>query len=154
MRFTAFLLKNLLRRKVRSLLTTLAIALAVGTQVTLLGISDNFEESLTKLFAKRGVGLVVVDRNQPMQLGSSLDEKMADKIADIPGVQAVDYGLSELISMHKGPADGGTEINTIIQGWRPDSFMMNEFRFLSGRKFEESEKGVCLLGNRQAAHSR
>jgi putative ABC transport system permease protein len=149
--FTSFLLKNLLRRKVRSLLTTLAIAMAVGTQVTLLGISESFEDSFRNLFSKRGVDLVVLQRDQPLQLSSDLDEKLCDRILQVPGVYAIDYGLSDYISLNRKGEGEGEDVTAIVQGWKPDSFMLDKFHFLSGRRFEPGEKGVALLGSRQAS---
>jgi putative ABC transport system permease protein len=150
--FTAFLLKNLLRRKVRSLLTILAIALAVGTQVTLLGISDGFENSFRNIFAKRGIDLVVLSRFAPLQLLSDLDEKVGDDILKMPGVKAVDCGLTGQIAMHRGdPEPGGEDIPVLVQGYLSESLMFEQFVFTSGRKYEPGETGVALLGSRQAA---
>jgi putative ABC transport system permease protein len=152
--FTSFLLKNLLRRKVRSLLTTLAISLAVGTLVTLLGISEGFENSFRDIFSKRGIDLVVLERNVPIQLLSDLDEKAGAQMARIPGVKDIDCGLSDQISMRKGGIEGnpdsGTEVPVIVQGYLSESFMFNQYQFLSGRKYEPGETGVALLGVRAA----
>jgi len=147
MGFVPFLLKNLLRRKVRSLLTTLAIAMAVATQVTLLGLSDSFELSFHKLFSSRDVGLIVLARDQPMQLGSLLDEKIGGRMLQIPGVREIDSGLTDYTRTKKGQS----EIPCIAQGWKPDIFMLSQLRFLKGRSFEPGERGIALLGNRQAS---
>jgi acetyl esterase/lipase len=102
-----------------------------------------------KRVAERGVDLVVLAKDQPLQLPSDLDEKIGERIAKIPAVKAVDFSLSDYVSVPKGQAKG-EEVRIIVQGWRHDSFMMDKFRFVSGRKFKEGEKGVALLGNRQA----
>ena len=151
MGFTSFLLKNLLRRKVRSLLTTLAIALAVGTMVTLLGISEGFEDSFRNIFARRGVDLVVVARDVPINLMSDLDEKVGDEIKKLPGVKHVDGGMTDQSNMHKGDAEGGTQIPVIVQAYHSYSMMFDQYRFVSGRKYEEGESGVALLGARLAS---
>src|SRR5437764_991376 len=59
MYFVTFLLKNLLRRKARSVLTAGGVAVAVGAMVALLGITDSFERSVGRAFERRGVDLVV-----------------------------------------------------------------------------------------------
>ena len=53
------------------------------------------------------VDLVVVDRDQPLQLNSDLDQKIGERIAKIPGVKAVDFGLSDYITVPKGAAGKG-----------------------------------------------
>ena len=55
MYFATFLLKNLVRRKARSLLTILGIAVAIGTVVTLRGVSYGFERSFRANFERRGI---------------------------------------------------------------------------------------------------
>ena len=70
MYFVAFIAKNLTRRPVRSALTVLGLAVAVGSMIALLGITTNFRSSLQDTFARRRVDLVVVAgprtvRNEP-----------------------------------------------------------------------------------------
>ena len=71
MYFATFLLKNLVRRKARSLLTILGIAVAIGTVVTLRGVSYGFERSFRTNFERRGIDLVVVSAGIPDQLRST-----------------------------------------------------------------------------------
>ena len=59
MSFLTFILKNVLRRPVRSILTGLGIALAVGVVIALVGISYNFETSFIALYQKRKVDIMV-----------------------------------------------------------------------------------------------
>ncbi len=54
MRFTSFVLKNLLRRPVRSILTALGVALAVGTFVSLVGLSNDFVGSISQRVCDAG----------------------------------------------------------------------------------------------------
>ena len=54
MYFISFILKNLTRRPVRTALTVLGLAVAVGAMIALLGMSHNFEASLRDTFEKRG----------------------------------------------------------------------------------------------------
>ena len=89
MYFATFLLKNLVRRKARSLLTILGIAVAIGTVVTLRGVSYGFERSFRANFERRGIDLVVVAAGIPDQLRSDLDEDIGPRIERIEGVRRV-----------------------------------------------------------------
>src|SRR5207253_2266800 len=90
MYFASFILKNLTRRPIRTALTVLGLAVAVGSMIALLGISDNVERAITEAFEKRGVDLVVIKGGVPNQLDSELDEPLADRVKEIDGVEGVD----------------------------------------------------------------
>ena len=38
------------------------------------------------------------------------------------------------------------EVPIVVQGWEPNSFTFSGLKFLSGRKYNEGERGVALLG--------
>ena len=83
MRFITFVIRNVMRRPARSLLTLSGMAVAVGAFVALVGIADGFARSFLELYLHRGVQLLVtgtgVDR-----LGSTIDEKFGDKLRACP----------------------------------------------------------------------
>src|SRR5262245_60205451 len=114
MSFLAFVLKNLLRRKTRTLLTILGVAVAMCTIVTLRGIAHGFAQSLLGIPEQRHVDLAVTQGGVPNQLSSNLDERLGPQIAAIPGVQQVTSGLVEMIDVETGE---GTQ-SAIVNGWR------------------------------------
>ena len=59
MYFFTFLLKNLLRRPARSMLTIVGLAVAVGAVVSLVGVATGFKNSFMKVYESRDVDLVV-----------------------------------------------------------------------------------------------
>src|SRR5262249_36986187 len=140
------LLKNLFRRKVRTALTCVGIAVAVGTLVALLGIADGFERSSAESFAKRGVDLVVIKEGATDQLGSTIDEEVVDRVAKLPGVKAVGPGLVDLIELPRG----GTTISAFINGWRLESFLFDELKIVSGRKLKTDDDHALMLGKNLA----
>jgi putative ABC transport system permease protein len=142
MRFVTFLLKNLCRRKARSILTGCGVAVAVGTTVALLGVSDGFERSSVESFEARGVDAVVVADGVLDQLSSDLDEAYADRIRRLPGVRAVAPGLVELVEY----PNRGTIISVLVQGWQPDSFLFDELELVGGRRVQPGDKRVAMLG--------
>src|SRR6516165_9215530 len=129
MHFATLLLKNLVRRKARSLLTILGIAVAIGTVVTLRGVSYGFERSFRANFEHRGIDLVVVAAGLPDQLRSNLDEEIGPQIERIEGVRRVSSGLLELVNI----ARGDTVISVLVNGWRPGSAQLDDVAIVSGR---------------------
>ncbi len=142
--FSTFLLKNLLRRKTRTLLTSCGVAVAVGTTIALLGLSESFENGTLSALEKRGIDIVIVERGVLDQLSSDLQENAVDYVAALPGVSKVEPALVELMG-YTDPNTGNT-INVLLQGWRTDSFQFAEFEIIEGRPLQEGDDKAILLG--------
>jgi putative ABC transport system permease protein len=142
MHFATFLFKNLVRRKARSLLTILGIAVAVGTVVTLRGVSYGFERSFRANFERRGIDLVVVSAGIPDQLRSNLDEDIGTQIEGIAGVRRVSSGLLELVDVQRGDS----HISILVNGWRPGGAQFGELEILSGREIRPEDYRAIMLG--------
>jgi putative ABC transport system permease protein len=151
MYFVTFLLKNLLRRKARSVLTAGGVAVAVGAMVALLGITDGFERSVARAFERRGVDLVVTAQGVINQLSSDLDDSIPDRVRKLPGVRAVIPSLVELVEVQRS---GGSSISGFVQGWPPDSYIFRTLKVVAGRPFHGREHKVALLGARAAENLR
>ena len=127
MRFYTFVLKNVVRRRVRSSLTVIGMAVAVGAVVALVGISSGFERSFLAIYQRQKVDLVVQQRGVKQKLTSVLDASLGDQIAKIPGVKQVNSGLVDFTSMDElGP------VGVLVQGWEPDSPLMKALDILPG----------------------
>jgi putative ABC transport system permease protein len=146
MRFLTLILKNLARRKVRSGLTVVGVAVAVGTLVGLLGIAHGFEQTTLESFTTRGVDIVVVESGKPDQLQSEIEEVVGDQIRALPGVKAIGPGLIDLIAYRRGNSD----LNVIIQGWPADSPMFAFLDVLDGRGLQPDDHRKALLGVKAA----
>src|SRR3984957_3700227 len=142
MYFATFLLKNLVRRKARSLLTILGIAVAIGTVVTLRGVSYGFERSFRANFERRGIDLVVVSAGIPDQLRSNLDEDIGTQIERIAGVRRVSSGLLELVDVQRGDSN----ISILVNGWRPGGAQLGELEIVSGRAIRPEDSRAIMLG--------
>src|SRR6202030_4335104 len=114
-------------RKLRSLLTSTGIAVAIGAMVVLLGITHSFEKSSVATFEKHGIDLMDTVGSVVDQLTSDVDLSLKDKIAAIPGVKQVGTGLLEVIDYKKG----GNNISLLVQGWEPGSFLFDDMKVLS-----------------------
>lgn len=143
MRFSSLILKNLSRRRIRTALTSLGVAIAVGTMIALLGISDGFERSSADSFEQRGVDLVIVEEGKPDQLNSNLDERVAEKIRALPGVKGANIGLIEIVGYRRGNSD----ISLVLQGWEPDGALVRSLEIVTGRRLEPNDRGKVIIGH-------
>ena len=145
--FSTLLLKNLLRRKFRSGLTCIGFAVAVGTTVALLGVSDSFERTWLKSMTERGFDIIVSEASKPDPQTSRLDESFKTQIAEVPGVKTVSPNLVEVVYWR----EGDKTINTLLlQGWEPHSVMFDKLKIVKGRIYKPGEDHVILLGKQLA----
>src|SRR5258708_38912238 len=81
--FTGFVLKNLRRRRLRTLLTLAGIGTAVGAFVGLVGFSSAVEQQWLRIYSSSGTGIAVIQGTFPK---TSLDESTTAKLRGLPRV--------------------------------------------------------------------
>ncbi len=141
MRFSTIVLKNVIRRPLRSILTALAIAVAVGTVVALLGISYGFERTFLDLYRGSGIGLIVVRAGSRQRMTSTLDERLGDQIRALPGVRDGFGGLIDTVSFNELGLYG-----VLVQGWMPQTMAFDHLRLISGRALRRDDGKAVMLG--------
>jgi putative ABC transport system permease protein len=142
MHFTTFLFKNLQRRLARTILTCLGIGAAVGTTISLLGVSDNFRRETQSGFTNRGIDIVVI-QNVLDQLTSDLPDDTGAKIeAAIPEVEATASALLDIVPYNHR----GSMLTFPVQGWRPDGFLMHSLKIVSGRLITDADVNQIMIG--------
>lgn len=142
MRFHELLLKNLIRRKLRSLLTISGVAVAIATVVTLVGVSYGLKRSAAEAFESHGVDLVVVRAGTVQRVASSMNEDLAGRLAEMPGVAHVIPALTDVVSL-----GGEGLIGVPVHGWIPDSSIWDTVKITAGRRLESDESGSVVLGS-------
>ena len=147
MHFLAFILKNLTRRPIRTVLTVLGLAVAVGSMIALLGIGDKVEKAVAAAFDTRNVDLVVMQKNKPMGLDSDFSEYFVSEARKMPEVARVSEGVVSNANAvdHEG-------IQFLVQGWRPDNFGFEDMDILSGRLLRAGDQHKVVLGQTLAAN--
>jgi putative ABC transport system permease protein len=150
MRFTTFLVKNLLRRKFRSLLTCVGFAVAVGTTVALLGVSESFDRAWHESMDARGIALVVSPRGVSDQLSMFLDEEKVERVAEVPGVDEV---VPSLISITEYVDEEGFSVNLMVQGWQLGSVLFDDIDIVEGRALRPGDTGKAMLGKNFASNA-
>jgi putative ABC transport system permease protein len=141
MRFSQFILKNVLQRKARSALTVLGVAVAVTAVVALVGIADGFERSFRDLYEKRGVDLLVVRAGSSEHLSSSVPQQVGEQLRQLPGVRAVSPGLMDVVSFEQANLT-----SVALQGWTADSFLFDDLRLIGGRRLQVDDEHSVMLG--------
>jgi putative ABC transport system permease protein len=131
--------RNLKRRPARSILTALGVALAVGSFITLYGLSRSVQENVQQSFEERGTDLTVRRRGIAEPFGGTMPQSIIPEIAKIPGIAAVS---GQLLSF----AATDNDDHVIAFGWAADSFYWPTVPLLEGRLPERDERKVALVG--------
>jgi putative ABC transport system permease protein len=139
--FLTFVWKNIFRRKIRSVMTILGVAVAVGSMVALVGMSRGFERSLAEIYQKRGVDLVVIKAGVTQRLTSILDESIGGLLRRLPGVAQVYGGLVDVASF-----EGGNLIGVTINGVPPDSPVIRDVNLVEGSRLRPGEHRSVMMG--------
>lgn len=141
MRFSTLVWHNLFRRRLRSALTSVGVGVAIMAVAALLAISRGFEESMAGAYESRGIDLVIVRAGVAERLTSSLDQRLAARLKELPFVEDVILELRDQASL-------GDEalVGTPLLGWETDSPLYESLSFTSGRPLRRGDKHAVLLG--------
>jgi len=140
--FSTIVIKNAIRRPLRSALTIIAIATAIGAVVALVGVASGFERSFLDLYKGAGIDLIVLRAGAAQRLNSTLDQSLGDKIKKIPTVKDVIPGLADVISFE----DAGLMV-VPVQGWVPESKVFEHITIRSGRTLKLDDVKAVILGS-------
>jgi putative ABC transport system permease protein len=135
--FFMFVLKNIVRRPVRSLLTIIGLAVAVTAVDSLVGISQGFESSFRDLYINRGVDIVVTSSGSAQQLNSTVNEDLGPRIERLDGIKAAKGGLMDVVTF-----PDYNLYSVIVQGWEPEGPLFDNITLKEGHKLKKGEKGV------------
>jgi putative ABC transport system permease protein len=147
MLFATFILKNISRRRTRSILTILGLAVAVGSMVALLGVTASAEKSAIGAFETRRIDLVVQQAGRSSGLNSDFREYFVEQAKKLPLVEGVSAAVVNLVDVTR---EGGYTDPIMILGWRPDNFGYEDHQLLAGRKLQEGDRRKTMLGSTTA----
>ena len=132
--FTGFVWKNLLRRRLRTLLTLCGIGMAVGAFVGLVGFSRAFEQQWLRIYSSSGIDIAVI---RGTFVNTSLNESAAAKIRQLPDV-------AEAAPMIFNVMDLTPDVTALVYGWEADSFEFSSLQILAGQRFRDGQPEVML----------
>ena len=119
------ILRNLWRRRTRSFLTILGIAIGVAAVVGLSAIAQGFMKNYSQAVGM-GSDILVSQADAIDVAYSSLDETLGDRLRGIPGVEEVDPGVYGWIVTDEMPF-------FLIFGYEPGSVAMQHYRIVEGK---------------------
>ena len=140
MNLFGFAIRNLRRRPIRTALSIVSIALAVGGALALIAISSSIEDSTREGMAEIGDDVVVTQRGASDLFGGFLPQQIVDRIALVPGVARIS---GELFLF--APSERSRHVLAI--GWPETSYLWNNVPMRAGRIPTPGERHVAVLGD-------
>jgi putative ABC transport system permease protein len=142
MTFFTVIVRSLLRRRVRTLLTLIGISIGIAAVVALVGISEGFEKSWQTGLKARGTDIVVSN------MGGALTPKpfnveVRDQITAMPEVAASASLMVELMSV-----EDAQMIMVSAREW--GSFVWENLKLIEGRLPNSGEEQAVVLGQTAA----
>jgi ABC-type antimicrobial peptide transport system permease subunit len=119
------ILKNLWRRKTRTLLTLLGIAVGVAAVVALSAFGEGIASGMENMFSATVADLTVGQKDAMMLMFSSVDEGLGDDLQQIEGVAQAAGTVVGVVQMPEAPY-------FIVMGEDPRGFAMAHYRLIAG----------------------
>lgn len=129
--------KNLWRRKTRTMLTVLGIAIGVAAVVALTAFSNSFIDNFTQIAGTSNADLQVSQKDAIMLVLSAVDDAVRDDIRQIPGVQSVVGTVVDIVQVRDSPY-------FLVMGEDPKGFVMQRYTVIEGEPI--SGRHQVLLG--------
>jgi putative ABC transport system permease protein len=138
MRFGSFILRNLMRRRARSALTVLGVAVGVSAVVSLVSLSRGFVTIWQEASAERGTDLLVVqEAKAESTFFSTVPLGIERDLERLPGVARVTATLVDVIAVEKRPM-------VFVYGQELGSFVFAHLRMVAGERLEPGRDEILL----------
>jgi len=131
------IVKNLWRRKIRTLLTVLGIAVGVAAVVAFSAFGEGMANGFERTFSSSSADLTVSQRDAMISFLSVVDESVGEEIRGLPGVDEVAGTVIGVLQFPEAPY-------FIVKGEEPRGFPMRHYRVVAGRAL--TGKKEIMLG--------
>ena len=135
----AIVLKNLVRRPIRSLLTVTGIAIGIGAVVALTSIAWGFEQAWVGIYAARGTDLIVTRAGSLNPVPAAFPEEATEDLRALPHVVQASDVLSDVVSIEDVPI-------VLVFAWESDTFLWDHLHLVSGHWPVDDEEAAVVLG--------
>jgi putative ABC transport system permease protein len=143
MQFAALAVKNLFRRKMRTLFTLLGISSAVAAFIALVGMSRGLENAWMHALLERETHLFAVPRGVVDILSSSIDEDVVAAMSRVEGVAAASGELADMVDLNSGEM-------IVVAGWPINSYLWESVELEAGSIPGASNPNGVVLGKEAA----
>jgi putative ABC transport system permease protein len=144
MNLSTFAIRNLLRRPLRSSLSIIGVALAVGSAIALMALGQGITRTVDASADERGTNLVVMQRGATDIFSGSLPVRLGGILAGVPGVAGV---APELLVF--GTAEQRHHV--LVTGWSPESFFWRDMPLIAGKRPDTAQRRSIVIGDTLAA---
>lgn len=127
--------RNLMRRRTRSVLTMLGIAIAVAAIVGLSGMATGFAEQFTEMGSGGQADLLALDANVSDMAYSAIDERIAKRIAVIPEVKSVSGMIMSFVPAQDNPF-------LSVMGYSPHESAIKYFNIVDGERLSATRQAI------------
>jgi ABC-type antimicrobial peptide transport system permease subunit len=127
--------RNLMRRRTRSLLTLVGIGIAVAAIVALSGLADGLGQQLTHMGAGGQADLLAIEANISDMQYSAIDERVIKRIAAMSEVESVSGFVLGIVATEDTPLG-------IIYGYNPHEQAISHFRIVEGEGLSSSRQAI------------
>lgn len=124
------ILKSLLRRKTRTLLTMAGVAIGVAAIVALGAMAEGLVEGYSTLGGGSGADLLVTQADSIDIAFSAVDEEVGTTLANLAGVEEVSSMIYTFAATEGMPY-------FIVFGYEPDGFAIEHFKIVEGEGLSE-----------------
>jgi ABC-type antimicrobial peptide transport system permease subunit len=131
------ILKNLWRRKTRTLLTTIGIAIGVAAVVVLSAFGAGMASGFGRISFSASADLTVAQKEALLIMMGTIDEQLRDEISQISGVKEVVGTVVGIVQMSETPY-------FLVAGEEPRGFTIAHYKLVAGRPL--GERRQILLG--------
>ncbi len=141
------ILKSLLRRKTRTLLTMVGVAIGVAAIVALGAMAEGFAEGYSAMGGGSGADLLVMQADSIDIAFSAVDKEVGETLAGLAGVEEVSGMIYTFAAAEDMPY-------FIVFGYEPDGFAIEHFKIKDGEGLSERaahQGGHPLILGRTAA---
>jgi putative ABC transport system permease protein len=143
MNLAGLAMRNLRRRPIRTALSILGIALAVGSALALLALSRSIQDATREGMDEIGDDLAVTQRGASDIFGGFLPDDMEARVGQVAGVVRVS---GELFMF--APSEHNRQVLTL--GWPDTSYLWKKVPLREGRVPTPGERHVVVLGDATA----
>ncbi len=133
--------KNLLRRKTRTLLTVIGIAIGVAAVIVLGAFAEGFINAYSTVLTSSGADIIVTQSDAADVILSAVDDVVQPQIANIAGVSKTSGVLLGMVSTPDVPY-------FVVFGLAPQEFGINHYKIIEGTRLMGSRQ--VLLGKTAA----